>query len=474
MGKKRKDNLTPNKVTVTNNQNSKSNLDSDNESIYIPEKYPNDDKYENFVENFQINTQDKVEAGPSIGPLTKQDKINKEKLNTFSRINEKCITCNCKFTTKTISFMCSICENCFCLSCTKLSRKEASEIKKLSLKWTCINCIENQNQTEQNGKLIRLEKENILFKEIIYEMNEKFEKLIQTMDELKSKVEILETINIASKLNTIDSNINQILENLHGKESAIQEKNKLYSNILKTPPKKVNNENLPVLIIKPKKHQTYQQTKNEVQEKINPISVMASVSGIKEIKNGGIIIKGKSKEDIEKIKILSEKNLNEKYSINISKLKLPRLVLIGPKKMYTDLELLKEMRALNYLDENDTISIKYTRKSKYSDRYIIYIETKGDTFRKLVDKDISLGWDRCKVREDLNIMICFKCCGYGHKKEDCKKKIKSAHFVLENTIIGNANKNFQNALTVLITISYIIKTMIISTKQIKMIVHYTN
>lgn len=149
---------------------------------------------------------------------------------------------------------------------------------------------------------------------------------------------------------------------------------------------------------------------------------MASVSGIKEIKNGGIIIKGKSNEDLEKIKKLSEKELNEKYTVSVSKLKLPRLVLIGPKKMYTNIELLKEMQALNYLDENDTISIKYTRKSKYSSRYIIYIETKGETFRKLVDKDIALGWDRCKIREDFNIMICFKCCGYGHKKEDCKKK----------------------------------------------------
>lgn len=406
MVKKRKDDLTPKKTTVTTNQYSGNNLeDSDNDSIYLQEKYPNDNKYEDFISKFSINTQDKIEAGPSI----KEKKTIKEKPKNLNQTRniEKCTRCSYKFTSKTYSVMCVKCEEWFCLSCTKLSKKEVSEIKKLTLKWTCLNC---EIDKEPNDKIKNLEEENKLFKNIIYQMNEKIEKLIQTMEMIKAE-------DIKTKINLLIEKV----DNLNSNKKINEEP--LYSNILKTQkPIMIKNENLPVVIIKPKKNQTSKTTKQEVQKKMNPALVNVSIKNVEDIRNGGIIIKSNTKEEIEKLKKLSDEKLKEDYIVEISKLKIPKLVIIGTRREYNDEELFEELLALNYVDKCDILKIKGIRKSKHLKKYIIYLEAIGKTFNKLVNKEISLGWDRCKVKENIDIVYCFKCCQYGHKIKDCLQK----------------------------------------------------
>lgn len=383
-------------------------INSDDE--YLAFKYPEDGKINDFLNKFSICTQDKKEAGSS------------KENNEIEGIKLKCNNCPQKFNKSTYSILCISCEKWFCLNCASLTRKEALNLKKEKINWRCNVCLNFIQNSEKSNKipseLDQLRKENNFLKKMIFEINKK-------MDYLTEKLEKLEEMDTHSKINKFEKHIHEILELLQEKKNSnqIQNTNNLYSNILKnsthqTYPK----ENIPVLIIKPKKNQNSKQTREEVQQKVNPISVNASIRTVQEIKNGGILIKATTRDEIEKIRKLSEEKLHQNYLVHIPKLRHPRLVLIGLKKAYKEEELLDELRALRYINENDNFTIKYIRQSKFSKKFIIYIETKMETFKKLVNQEISLGWNKIKIKEDLNIITCFKCCEYGHKAKDCNRK----------------------------------------------------
>lgn len=40
----------------------------------------------------------------------------------------------------------------------------------------------------------------------------------------------------------------------------------------------------------------------------------------------------------------------------------------------------------------------------------------------LVLEKFSLGWKQCKVFDHINLIRCFKCCGFNHYANDCKRK----------------------------------------------------
>ena len=82
-----------------------------------------------------------------------------------------------------------------------------------------------------------------------------------------------------------------------------------------------------------------------------------------------------------------------------------------------------ELKKLNYLDNEDTFTIKNSRRSKHSGKYIYQIEASGKTFYKLVNKQIPLGWDKILFKEDFSIIHCYQCTAYGHKITECNNKI---------------------------------------------------
>ena len=44
----------------------------------------------------------------------------------------------------------------------------------------------------------------------------------------------------------------------------------------------------------------------------------------------------------------------------------------------------------------------------------------GKTFIAIMnDGYLNVGWDRCKVYEDLKVMRCFNCSGFNHKSAQC-------------------------------------------------------
>lgn len=404
MSGKRKEKLSTSRMTNFNQKMTDNLQESDNENVYLSSKYPKDNKYEEFIKNFEINTQDIVEAGFS-------NKLNSQIISENDEKN--CCRCNYKFNRKSYSVGCFNCNKWYCLSCAKLSKKEISELKKLKKNWKCITCNENVNK-EISLNVHQLEEENKLFKKIINDMNEKIQMLI-------TKLEVIENNNFFNKMDEVDKKIEILIKKLDDSNAKQPIKNISYSEILTKKPPLVTKTNLPVVIIKPKINQSSQKTKQDVQKKVNPVTIKASINKVQEIRNGGIIIKSYSEEEIHNLKTLSEQKLNENYTVEISKMKSPKLIIIGSRKQYEEQELMDELKALNHIDNDDKLIIKSSRKLRFKNKYIICIETSGKTFNKLVNKEISLGWDRCKIKEALDIIFCFKCCEYGHKANTCSK-----------------------------------------------------
>lgn len=391
---------------------------SDEESFYLPLKYPTDQKYYEFIKEFKINSQDRNAAETST--VKKGEKIQDL---------EKCESCALKFNKKVLYIGCSNCLKWFCLKCSLLTKKEATEITKSNVnEWRCQVCL---NDNSDNDTL-KLKQENDWLRKHITEINVKLEYVCK-------KLERIEHLEIAN--GQIEENLKKILEIMELKQYTRVLNEKSYSEMVKSNQNNIiEKDNLPVVVIKPKNIQYSKQTREEVKRKIDPVSIKATVKDVREIKNGGIIIKTNTREELQKLKEISEKTLKENYTVELSKMKLPRLVIIGSRKKYENDELLEELKLMGYLKETDQLNIKYTRQSKYTRKFIIYIECNGECFKKLLNQgEVSLGWDKCQVREDMNIIICYKCYGYGHKTINCTNN-QICSFCAGNHIFWNCKQ----------------------------------
>ncbi|KAK9730314.1 hypothetical protein QE152_g15349 [Popillia japonica] len=56
-----------------------------------------------------------------------------------------------------------------------------------------------------------------------------------------------------------------------------------------------------VVVIKPKTNQESSLTKSELRKQLNPSALEVGITGMKSVKDGGVIMKCKNKEDVEKI-----------------------------------------------------------------------------------------------------------------------------------------------------------------------------
>lgn len=78
------------------------------------------------------------------------------------------------------------------------------------------------------------------------------------------------------------------------------------------------------------------------------------------------------------------------------------------------------------MDENASIKLlKITERKigRYS-RYSVLVKTDTNSFSKMMERGkLSIGWDRCRVFEYVQITRCFKCLGFNHHANNCTKSI---------------------------------------------------
>lgn len=182
----------------------------------------------------------------------------------------------------------------------------------------------------------------------------------------------------------------------------------------------IKSGNTSSVIITPKNtKQESEKTKTEVKEKISPVDI--TVSGIRKVGKGAIVIDctdtGSSKKLIKNI----TDNLSENYTVKQADHKKPRLKIIGMSSKETEENMVSLIKSQNNLDTAE-INVLRVFQNRYKSFNCI-IEVDGECFKRLMEeKKVFVGWDRCRVVECIDVLRCYNCSGFYHKADDCTHK----------------------------------------------------
>lgn len=179
--------------------------------------------------------------------------------------------------------------------------------------------------------------------------------------------------------------------------------------------------------IKPAAQQTNQQTKTEVRNKINP-----SQMGIKSVRNGvngAIVVECGTKTEAEGLLNKLKDELGENYETKIEQPKKPRIKIMGVSDEYDSDDLIDFLKRQNDIEDVQFLRVLKTIKHRRAvcTEFTLICETDPSTFEQIMRKGkLYIDLDRCRVTESVDILRCFKCCGYGHKSLLCRNKVYCA------------------------------------------------
>lgn len=230
--------------------------------------------------------------------------------------------------------------------------------------------------------------------------------------------------------------ISLLYELIATKDKLIEDKEKIIK-ILEVNKEKIENSEprkcySDVLLIKPVNEQQSKQTRTEIAEKVDPGKLKVGIDGIRNAKNGGIIINCKDNKTKEIISNKVSEELGGKYIVHEATLKNPKFIIRGIEEKYMEydesdlIECFIYQNNIAQLGNEMENKIKIVRKFKIKSRknaVNLIIEIDPCLYGFIKSKsELNLGWRSCFVEEYYNIVRCYKCAGYGHFQSECKNK----------------------------------------------------
>lgn len=302
----------------------------------------------------------------------------------------ECIKCKIKTTLKDSKnpiFPCDACRNYYCGDCSDLSPSEIKcmPLQKRILKFHCVKC--------RNGELTNYLKNTITDKESIIEDKTTIIKILQ------------------DKINNLEKTQNSYAQVASKQACSL-------------PRFLQASKNIPAVIIKPIHFQEAQKTKEDVQATINPKQMNVSINSINAKKDGKVIIKCATEEGTQRLVAEAEKQLQNKYKVELSRMKKPRIKIIAHNIEKNESEIEDCLREQNaFINSSDYIKVTYMRKNQQG-KQIIFAECSGELFTTIMDvKKIFIDWERCPVYEDISIPRCKRCFAFDHKETNCNNKL---------------------------------------------------
>lgn len=178
-----------------------------------------------------------------------------------------------------------------------------------------------------------------------------------------------------------------------------------------------------VVVIKPKEKQESKKTMEAIQKHVNPVSLEVGITEVKNIKEGGVLIKCKSKEEVKKIQTVVEKKLSKNYKINTPDLKRPCIKILDIDQEMDEDELINSLKKQNFFLNTDGVYLKVIAIKKMKSNYMAIIECDPSTFKKVQEENVlSLNWSRCRVFEYVGVLRCYRCGGFNHKADQCNSE----------------------------------------------------
>lgn len=291
-------------------------------------------------------------------------------------------------------FCCDGCKTPTCKACGSLTSSEVKvlQLKERILKFHCKKC-----RTYETFSLLQ--------------------QIINTKDEL---IESKENIILMLK-----EEMQKLNDKLTTQTSLATERS--YTNVLQKniSPRPAPPVNVPSLIIKPRRDQDSEHTKKDLISNINPTELNIGVKKLRQTASGAITVNCCTREDVQKLKIEVEKKLKDKYKIEETKLRNPRIKIVGFQgdMAEKDIEIsIRKQNATLFID-GDTLKVTFIRKYKDGSQNIFLECSSGLFNRIMLERKLYIDWERFHVYEDLSIKQCFKCCRLYHKSEECENDV---------------------------------------------------
>nr|CAH7715523.1 unnamed protein product [Callosobruchus chinensis] len=276
------------------------------------------------------------------------------------------------------------CEQNYHISCVGISPDTLKVLKVPGFFWYCPICRVQKNKYENFLKDI---------------LQDKVENLIKGVYELFSEAH--------TKL------ISKVEENA---EQAVRQTIPSYASIVK---KDVS------VIIKPKNiNQSHSETRNIVRQNVNPVDNDIKFSQVKNVKNGGLVIRCDGPDDASKLKELASQSLSEEYEIKEVRKQSPRVRIVGMTENIACDRMVAMLKSQNRIfgNSSDCTVLKVWPTKKRGDIYQALLEVDCATYSGLLGQgSVLVNVDNCVVYDALGLKICFKCCGLNHYAKDCKK-----------------------------------------------------
>lgn len=278
-----------------------------------------------------------------------------------------------------------------CIGFTPTALKFYRECKNLT--YECDECLDEPNR-QINETLKKVLSFMCIFDERLNRQEINNETLCKRIDEIKS--ELVAEMNKPTLSDRItDSSDNEVL-----KTSTIN----------------------PAIIVRPKRQQKCSATRNDVNKKIIPSNI--ALRSVNNIQNGGIEIKCKNNEDLPKLHKKAMEEIGEHYTVMIQKIRNPKVRITNMSRKLKGDEIIDHMKRDNeFLREAVALKVLYVYDIKNTENYGTILEVDPKTFKLLMKQGtIAIGMNNCKVTECLNVLRCYKCCGYNHKANACSYK----------------------------------------------------
>lgn len=188
------------------------------------------------------------------------------------------------------------------------------------------------------------------------------------------------------------------------------------------PEAKVNHDGNNYILIKPTRKQENKVTKREIIKYVKTKDLQVGIQKVFNLKDGGIKIQCKSKEDVEHLKKEVVEKMSEHYETKTGNKKNPRIKIIGMEQDYTNEELVEVIK-----NQNDTISddskLEVIVVKKMRTKYMAIVEVDSKVFKSVMESGMLLvDLTVCTVFEHVDLLRCFRCTGYHHTSKNCKNK----------------------------------------------------
>lgn len=177
-----------------------------------------------------------------------------------------------------------------------------------------------------------------------------------------------------------------------------------------------------VVIVKPKKsEQNSNETKIEIKKKIDTANF--KIDRVRNMPAGAIAVECANRNVSEVLKTVAVEKMGDGYVVEIPKLKYPCIKLIDMTDKYSEEELVMKLKAQNseLIGDSEMKVLNIINRGKKWFSAIIEVDPEGFEKCMLAGK-LNIGWERCRVFENLNVNMCYKCCGFNHKAKTCKNK----------------------------------------------------